>query len=65
LGRSEPILSNAAHGSNGRNRVVAFLVYAVFLQDFEAARMVMWLSTEDRNFDTDAVFDLSGGRATY
>ena len=31
----------------------------------EAARMVMWLSSEDCTFNTGAVFDLSGGRATY
>ncbi|WP_420548024.1 SDR family NAD(P)-dependent oxidoreductase [Curvivirga sp.] len=31
----------------------------------EAARMVMWLSSDDCTFNTGAVFDLSGGRATY
>ena len=31
----------------------------------EAARIVMWLSSEDCTFNTGAVFDLSGGRATY
>ncbi|KIC39035.1 3-oxoacyl-ACP reductase [Ruegeria sp. ANG-R] len=31
----------------------------------EAARMVMWLSSEDCTFNSGAVFDLSGGRATY
>ncbi|MGB0902700.1 SDR family NAD(P)-dependent oxidoreductase [Halocynthiibacter sp.] len=31
----------------------------------EVARMVMWLSSEDCTFNTGAVFDLSGGRATY
>ncbi|WP_082005719.1 SDR family NAD(P)-dependent oxidoreductase [Halocynthiibacter namhaensis] len=31
----------------------------------ETARLVMWLSSEDCTFNTGAVFDLSGGRATY
>jgi NAD(P)-dependent dehydrogenase (short-subunit alcohol dehydrogenase family) len=31
----------------------------------EVAAMVCWLSSEDSSFTTGAVFDLSGGRATY
>ena len=31
----------------------------------EIARMVMWLASDDCSFSTGAVFDLSGGRATY
>jgi 3-oxoacyl-[acyl-carrier protein] reductase len=31
----------------------------------EIASMVCWLLTEDASFSTGAVFDLSGGRATY
>lgn len=31
----------------------------------EAAAMVAWLSSEECSFSTGAVFDLSGGRATY
>jgi 3-oxoacyl-[acyl-carrier protein] reductase len=31
----------------------------------EIASLVTWLSTEDCSFSTGAVFDLSGGRATY
>jgi 3-oxoacyl-[acyl-carrier protein] reductase len=31
----------------------------------EAAAMIAWLSSEDCAFSTGAVFDLSGGRATY
>jgi NAD(P)-dependent dehydrogenase (short-subunit alcohol dehydrogenase family) len=31
----------------------------------EIAAMVSWLCTEDASFSTGAVFDLSGGRATY
>lgn len=31
----------------------------------EAAAMICWLSTAENSFTTGAVFDLSGGRATY
>ncbi|MGO1121175.1 SDR family NAD(P)-dependent oxidoreductase [Rhodovibrionaceae bacterium A322] len=31
----------------------------------EVADLVMWLSSEDCSFNSGAVFDLSGGRATY
>jgi 3-oxoacyl-[acyl-carrier protein] reductase len=31
----------------------------------EIAAMVAWLCTEECSFSTGAVFDLSGGRATY
>lgn len=36
-----------------------------FLEPAEAAAMVAWLASEDCAFSTGAVFDLSGGRATY
>jgi 3-oxoacyl-[acyl-carrier protein] reductase len=36
-----------------------------FLEVAEAAAMIAWLCTEDCAFSTGAVFDLSGGRATY
>ena len=36
-----------------------------FLQVDEAASMIAWLASEDLAFSTGAVFDLSGGRATY
>ena len=36
-----------------------------FLEPAEAAAMVAWLSSGDCAFSTGAVFDLSGGRATY
>jgi 2-dehydro-3-deoxy-L-rhamnonate dehydrogenase (NAD+) len=38
---------------------------ARFGQVEEVAAMVAWLCTEDCSFSTGAVFDLSGGRATY
>ena len=31
----------------------------------EVAAMVHWLASDDASFSTGAVFDLSGGRATY
>lgn len=38
---------------------------ARFGQKEEAAALVAWLCSEDCSFTTGAVFDLSGGRATY
>lgn len=36
-----------------------------FLQVEEAASLIGWLASEDCAFSTGAVFDISGGRATY
>jgi 3-oxoacyl-[acyl-carrier protein] reductase len=36
-----------------------------FLLVEEVASMVAWLASEENSFTTGAVFDLSGGRATY
>lgn len=36
-----------------------------FLELDEAAAMITWLCTRENSFTTAAVFDLSGGRATY
>lgn len=36
-----------------------------FLEVDEAAAMIVWLASEENGFTTGAVFDLSGGRATY
>lgn len=36
-----------------------------FLELNEIAAMVAWLASEENSFTTGAVFDLSGGRATY
>jgi 3-oxoacyl-[acyl-carrier protein] reductase len=36
-----------------------------FLETDEVAAMVAWLVSEENSFTTGAVFDLSGGRATY
>ena len=38
---------------------------ARFLETDEAASMVAWLASQENSFTTAAVFDLSGGRATY
>ena len=34
-------------------------------QPHEVASLVAWLASEDCSFSTGAVFDISGGRATY
>ena len=31
----------------------------------EVAAMVAWMASEENSFTTGAVFDISGGRATY
>jgi 3-oxoacyl-[acyl-carrier protein] reductase len=36
-----------------------------FLEVDEAASMIAWLCSKENSFTTGAVFDLSGGRATY
>ena len=36
-----------------------------FLEVSEAAGMICWLASSENSFSTGAVFDLSGGRATY
>ena len=36
-----------------------------FLKVNELASMVSWLVSEENSYTTGAVFDLSGGRATY
>lgn len=36
-----------------------------FLEVEEAANMITWLASAENSFSTGAVFDLSGGRATY
>jgi 2-dehydro-3-deoxy-L-rhamnonate dehydrogenase (NAD+) len=36
-----------------------------FLEVDEAASMIAWLCTKENSFTIGAVFDLSGGRATY
>ena len=45
--------------------MLAKIPMARFLEVGEAAAMIAWLASEDCSFSTGAVFDLSGGRATY
>jgi 3-oxoacyl-[acyl-carrier protein] reductase len=48
---------------------IAFMLSKIpmarFLEVGEAAAMIVWLASEECSFSTGAVFDLSGGRATY
>jgi 3-oxoacyl-[acyl-carrier protein] reductase len=36
-----------------------------FIKHEEVASLVSWLASEECSYSTGAVFDLSGGRATY
>jgi 3-oxoacyl-[acyl-carrier protein] reductase len=48
---------------------IAFMLSKIPMARFgepeEIAAMVVWLCTQECSFSTGAVFDLSGGRATY
>jgi 3-oxoacyl-[acyl-carrier protein] reductase len=48
---------------------IAFMLSKIpmarFLEVGEAAAMIAWLASDECSFSTGAVFDLSGGRATY
>jgi 3-oxoacyl-[acyl-carrier protein] reductase len=48
---------------------IAFMLSKIprgrFLKVEEAAALVAWLCSAENSFTTGAVFDLSGGRATY
>jgi 2-dehydro-3-deoxy-L-rhamnonate dehydrogenase (NAD+) len=48
---------------------IAFMLSKIprgrFLETAEAASMIAWLCSQENSFTTGAVFDLSGGRATY
>ena len=45
--------------------MLAKIPMARFLEVGEAAAMIAWLASEECSFSTGAVFDISGGRATY
>ena len=47
------------------NYMLSRIPRARFLEVDEAASMITWLCSEENSFTTAAVFDLSGGRATY
>jgi 3-oxoacyl-[acyl-carrier protein] reductase len=48
---------------------IAFMLSKIpmgrFVEVEEIASLVCWLSSADCSFSTGAVFDISGGRATY
>ena len=48
---------------------IAFMLSKIprgrFLEVAEAASLITWLASAENSFTTGAVFDLSGGRATY
>ena len=48
---------------------IAFMLSKIpmgrFVEVREIAAMIAWLASEECSFSTGAVFDLSGGRATY
>ena len=47
------------------NHLVAKIPRGRMLELEEAAAMICWLASAENSFTTGAVFDLSGGRATY
>lgn len=47
------------------NYMLSKIPRARFLDVQEAARMIVWAVSPENSFTTGAVFDLSGGRATY
>ncbi len=48
-----------------RAEIVGRIPLGRFVDVDEIARLVLFLCTDDCSFSTGAVFDLSGGRATY
>ena len=74
---SQNIAINCVTPATAKTRILdtltpAFIDYmlsriprARFLEVDEAASMITWLCTAENSFTTGAVFDLSGGRATY
>ena len=48
-----------------RAEIIGRIPMARFAGVEEVARLVLWLASPDCTFSTGAVFDLSGGRATY
>ena len=53
------------HTKEFTNYVISKIPRGRLAEVNELASMVTWLSSEENSFSTAAVFDLSGGRATY
>ena len=64
-----PAAAKTAMFDTMTERHIAFMLSKIpmgrFLEVDEAAAMVAWLASAECSFTTGAVFDLSGGRATY
>jgi 2-dehydro-3-deoxy-L-rhamnonate dehydrogenase (NAD+) len=56
---------NAATSPEVLDYLISRVPMARFGQADEVAAMVCWLASEECSFSTGAVFDISGGRATY
>ena len=60
---------NGASSSRSPRQHIDYMLSKIprgrFLEVNEVAAMVAWLVSEENSFTTGAVFDLSGGRATY
>ena len=48
-----------------RAEILSKIPMGRFVEVDEVARMIAWLASDDCSFTTGAIFDLSGGRATY
>ncbi len=61
------VLTRMSHAltDERRDAILARIPMARFLESVEVAHQVAWLCSADCSFATAAVFDLSGGRATY
>jgi 3-oxoacyl-[acyl-carrier protein] reductase len=64
-----PAAANTAMFATMTQQHIDFMLSKIpmgrFLEVGEAAAMVAWLASQECSFSTGAVFDLSGGRATY
>lgn len=64
-----PAVAKTAMGMSQKQEHIAYILSKVprgrMLELDEAAAMICWLASEENSFTTAAVFDLSGGRATY
>ena len=47
------------------NYMLSKILRGRFMDAAEAAKLIVWTVSPENSFTTGAVFDLSGGRATY